>query len=47
MLRATADVVTSGRTLSVVRVEVLCLDDSKSDVCAILQATMLRAPAKK
>ena len=38
MLRATAGVVTSGRTLCVVRVEVLCLDDSKSDVCAIMQA---------
>ncbi len=47
MLRATAEVVKAGRTLSVVRVEVLCLDDGKSDVCAIQQATMMRAPAKK
>ena len=44
MLRATATVVKAGKALSVVRVDVGCINDGKSADCAVLQATMMRAP---
>ena len=45
MLRADAHVLNSGKTLSVVRVDVAAFDDGKSDICATLQATMMRVTA--
>ncbi len=43
LLRADGRVVHPGRTLSTVRVDVSAIDDGRSDVCAILQATMVRS----
>ena len=43
LLRAEGHVVQAGRTLSVVRVDVQCVDGDQSTPCAILQATMMRA----
>jgi uncharacterized protein (TIGR00369 family) len=45
LLRAKAEVIRSGRTLSVVRAEVLCGAPDALEACAVVQATFLRLDA--
>lgn len=44
LLRANATVIKAGKTLSVVRVDVSCINEGRAGECALLQATMMRAP---
>ncbi|MFM9943410.1 MAG: PaaI family thioesterase [Hyphomicrobiaceae bacterium] len=45
MLRADGHVLQSGKTLSVVRVDVTAVDGRKNSACATLQATMMSVPS--
>ncbi len=45
MLRAEGHVLQSGKTVSVVRVDVTALEANKAVACATLQATMMSVPA--
>ena len=42
LLRATGEVVRAGRSITVVRAEVVCGDGEDAATCALLQATMMR-----
>ena len=43
LLRATGQVLRAGKSVSVVRAEVVCVANAASTCCAIMQATMIRA----